>query len=59
MGKGLFNQEGGYEYVMVLGVVCLLFAFTGVPLLRRLRPVGPAASPNPSRGSPFPPDNSR
>ncbi|WP_396449201.1 DoxX family protein [Actinomadura sp.] len=29
MGKGLFNQEGGYEYVMVLGVVCLLLAFTG------------------------------
>ncbi|MGW5416257.1 DoxX family protein [Actinomadura geliboluensis] len=29
MDKGLFSQEGGYEYVLVLGVVCLLFAFTG------------------------------
>ncbi|TDD76244.1 DoxX family protein [Actinomadura darangshiensis] len=29
MGKGLFNQEGGYEYVMVLAAACLLLAFTG------------------------------
>lgn len=29
MGKGLFSREGGYEYVLILGAVCLLLAFTG------------------------------
>ncbi|WP_433478652.1 DoxX family protein [Spirillospora sp. CA-142024] len=29
MDKGLFSQEGGYEYVLVLAAVCLLFALTG------------------------------
>ena len=29
MDKGLFEQDGGYEYVLALGAVALLLAFTG------------------------------
>ncbi|MCP9971898.1 hypothetical protein LUX57_48140 [Actinomadura madurae] len=29
MGKGLFSQEGGYEYVLVLAAAALLFTLTG------------------------------
>lgn len=54
---GLFSQQGGFEYVMVLGLASLLLGVAGGPLsldhllLRRLRPARvtePTREPSPA-----------